>query len=253
MKGTVWSCGGGTQSAAIAALIIQGKIPKPDLALIADTGREATETWTYYYERMMPALAIAGIDLQRVKGLATVDIYSGKDKDTIIMPMYTAANKANVEGRLPKYCSNEWKTRPIQRAIRAAGYTHGEIIIGFSVDEMQRMRGVDPQAKWNHIYPLVDMRLTRGDCIALVERMGWGTPPRSACWMCPFRTDQEWQHLKDNHLEDFMQAVVLERQLQLTDPDVYFHRSNRPLDSVSFDRGQRDIFDAGCNSGHCFT
>lgn len=26
----VWMCGGGTQSVAIAALIVQGKLPKPD-------------------------------------------------------------------------------------------------------------------------------------------------------------------------------------------------------------------------------
>jgi hypothetical protein len=36
----LWSCGGGTQSAAIAALIVRGDIRKPDLAVIVDTERE---------------------------------------------------------------------------------------------------------------------------------------------------------------------------------------------------------------------
>jgi hypothetical protein len=37
---TVWSCGGGTQSAAIAALIVSGQMPVPDLSVIVDTERE---------------------------------------------------------------------------------------------------------------------------------------------------------------------------------------------------------------------
>lgn len=36
----LWSCGGGTQSAAIAALIVRGDLPKPDLSIIVDTERE---------------------------------------------------------------------------------------------------------------------------------------------------------------------------------------------------------------------
>jgi len=35
----VWASGGGVQSTAIAALIVLGRLPKPDLAVIADTGR----------------------------------------------------------------------------------------------------------------------------------------------------------------------------------------------------------------------
>jgi hypothetical protein len=45
----VWSCGGGgVQRAAIAALIASGELPKPDVAAMADTGREASETWRYF-------------------------------------------------------------------------------------------------------------------------------------------------------------------------------------------------------------
>lgn len=37
---TVWSSGGGTQSSAIAVLILKRLLPRPDRAVIADTGRE---------------------------------------------------------------------------------------------------------------------------------------------------------------------------------------------------------------------
>lgn len=47
----VWSCGGGVQSVAIGALIVGGKLPMPDVAVIADTGRETGRTWAYRPER----------------------------------------------------------------------------------------------------------------------------------------------------------------------------------------------------------
>ena len=34
----IWSCGGGTQSGAMAVLIAQGRLPKPDLCYMTDTG-----------------------------------------------------------------------------------------------------------------------------------------------------------------------------------------------------------------------
>jgi len=257
----VWSDGGGTQSGAIAALIIQGKLPKPDLAIIADTGREASETWEFHERVMKPELAKVGVEIHKLphafegKGYNTVDIFSGKDKDTIIMPMFTSQKG---RGMLPKYCSNEWKSRPVQRFIRERGLTSGEIWVGFSIDEFDRMRAYDPNQKWNHTYPLIDLRLSRGDCIAICEDMGWGTPPRSSCWMCPYRSDQEWLRLKRSHLwargnDDFQKAVDLEKKLQERDPDVYFHSSCKPLDEAYFNEDQEDMFSKPCASGMCFT
>ena len=260
----VWSCGGGTQSAAIAALIVRGKLPKPDISVIADTGREASETWDYYDKVLYPELMKVGVELHRIPhtyypdvqpGYNTVDIYSGKDKDTIIMPMHTAQGG----GILPKYCSNEWKSRPVDRFLREHGIKPpGEMWIGYSFDEQGRCKSADAlraQAADNklvHRYPLIEMGLRRQESIDIVESMGWGTPPRSACWMCPYHNDQEWKHLKSNYPKDFQKAVELEKELQKTDADVYFHKSLRPLSEAAFDE-QGDMFDEPCASGMCFT
>lgn len=245
----------------MAALIIKGELPRPDLAVMADTGREASEVKVFFDEVLYPELHKVGVNLYMLahafevrgkltEGRNTVDIYSGKDKNTIIMPMFTAQRG---RGMLPKFCSNEWKSRPVQRFIREKGLTSGEIWIGFSIDEFDRMRAHDPRQKWNHTYPLVDLRMTRGDCIALCEDMGWGVPPRSACWMCPYRNDQEWLHLKAKGNGDFQKAVELEQFLQERDPDVYFHDTCQPLDEVSFNEEQGDMFSKPCASGMCFT
>ncbi len=66
----VWSCGGGTDSAAIGAMIVQGTLPKPDLAVIVDTERERSST---------PRLADVGVTIERVpkSAYATVDLWGG--------------------------------------------------------------------------------------------------------------------------------------------------------------------------------
>lgn len=255
-KSIVWSCGGGTQSAAIAALIVRGVLPKPDVAVIADTGREASETWRFYDEILVPELSGVGVDLVRLphsidgSGYNTVDLLSGADKKTIVMPMFT--DKDGI-GMLPKYCSNEWKSRPVDRYLRELGLKSGEMWIGFSTDEIRRCRKPDDKKNWNHSYPLIDLKMSRGDCIATVEKMGWGTPPRSACWMCPYHNNVEWAHLKENEPDDFAKAVSLEKDLQKIDPNVFFHNSCEPLDSVNFYDDQTDLFGNRCASGMCFT
>lgn len=91
----VWSCGGGTQSAAIAALICRGEI-KPDLSVIVDTERDVQQTWDYYDNILVPNLANVGVILNRVKKseFATVDLYGGIDKNTLLIPAFTAMCEA---------------------------------------------------------------------------------------------------------------------------------------------------------------
>lgn len=255
---TVWSCGGGTQSAAIAALIVLGELPKPAAAVIADTGREASATWRYYDNVLKPQLSKVGVDLVRLPhsffgpGWNTVDLLDGKGKP--LMPMFT--NISGEIGQTRKYCSNEWKARPCERYYRSLGLKSGEIWIGFSSDEAHRWRAPDPDAAWNQVYPLVERRMSRSECIALVtRRMGWPDPPRSSCSMCPYRSDAEWTHLRKTDPADFAAAVRLERETHCIDPHLFLHRSCKPLDTVDFGEAQIDLLvDADhCASGHCFT
>jgi hypothetical protein len=251
---TVWSCGGGTQSAAIAALIVTGRLPKPDAAVIADTGREASATWSYYDAVLRPNLAAVGVDLVRLphsfkgKGWNTVDWLGGADGKTVLPPMFTT--HTGKIGQTSKFCSNEWKARPCERYYRSLGLKEGSIWIGFSNDELQRMRGFNPRAKWNHEYPLIDLAMSRTDCIDLVAEVGWSPPPRSSCWMCPYRSDAEWADLPD---DDFNRAVAFDKDARAIDPTLFLHRSGVPLDEVQFDTAKSDLHVEQCASGMCFT
>jgi hypothetical protein len=241
----VWSYGGGTQSAAIAVLILQGKLPRPDCIVMADTDREVTETWQYLERIVRPA----GFDVQIVPhDYAYWDLYNS---NALLIPAFTRQH--GPVGKMPTFCSNEWKRRPIQRYLKGLGIDDCDVWLGMSTDEMERMKFND--LKWyRHIYPLIEIIPTsRHQCISLVEVYGWPTPPKSRCWMCPNMSPRAWKDLRDKYPDDFNMAVELERYIRRSDGDIYLHELGIPLDkAIEESDRQSDMFD-GCDSGYCWT
>ena len=248
------------QSAAIAALIVQKKLPKPDLIAIADTERERSHVWDYLDQVIQPAMRSIGLEVHRVKksDFAREDLWENwgnADEPQMLMPVFIE-NADGSTGRLKTLCSSRWKRRVMQRWLRARGVKQCDCWIGFSLDEMRRVRTSDE--RWYQFrYPLIfDVPMRRSECIRLVTEMGWPEPPRSACWMCPNRENPEWSDMKRNAPEDFARAVELERDMQKIRPDFFLHRSMRPLDQVDFDGAQLSMISGdtpnSCSEG-CFT
>jgi hypothetical protein len=255
-----WSNGGGVQSAAIAALIILGKLPRPDLIAISDTERERESVWRYLEKIIQPALATMDLEVKRIpkSEFAKEDLWEdwgNKSKPQMLMPVFIS-NSDGTTGRLKALCSSRWKRHVMQRWLRKQGVKECDTWLGMSLDEMRRVR-VSGERWYQFRYPLVfDVPMRRGECIQLVESMGWPPAPRSACWMCPNREDAEWLDMKNNWPTDFNRAVELERAMQQTRPDFYLHRSLKPLDSIDFQTTQFSMLrgddDYSCTEG-CFT
>lgn len=233
----VWSCGGGTQSAAIAALIVRGRLPKPDIALMVDTEREKSSTWEYVYGTIIPALASVGVELHIIKksDYATVDLHS--HKGTLLLPVFT--NQSGEVGKFRTFCSGEWKTEVQRRWLRARGVNLCRTWIGISRDEMRRVRVSD--VAWNqNCYPFLEAEFglyyDRADCIREVtETAGWPKPPRSSCWMCPNMGPEEWLEMKANQPADFALATQLEADLHKSDANFFLHEQCVPLDQVDWE------------------
>lgn len=250
----VWSCGGGRQSVAIAALIVQGKLPVPDWSCIVDTGREKSSTWKYMDAVLIPELAKVGVTLHRIdkKEYATVDLYSFNDEHLLI-PAFT--NQSGSIGKLTNFCSGEWKKRSLARFLRAQGVGKYVAWIGFSLNETRRVLSImDGQEYTSGLIrlPLVhDVPMRATDCASLVRDMGWPDAPRSACWMCPNQSDDEWRGLTP---AEFAKAIELDRFVRDRDPNAFLHASCKPLDQVDFsDEGQPSLFEErACLSGMCF-
>lgn len=245
----VWKCGGGTQSVAIGALIVNGRLPKPDYAVIADTGREKQSTWDYLDSVLNPSLSAVGVVIERVKksDFAKEDIFD-LSGNNLLIPAFT--NEGGRVGKLSAFCSDKWKVRVADRWLRSQGVKQWVTWLGFSTDEPRRFtKHLDSISIW---LPLVlGVRFSREDCVRYVESIGWPTPPRSNCWMCPNQGADEWLETKRNRPIEFAKAVALERELHQKDPCAFLHKSCQPLDEVKFESSPQD---AGgfCNSGECF-
>ena len=247
----VWSCGGGTQSVAIAALIVKGQLPKPDHSLIVDTTRERSSTWAYYETVLLPALAPLGVNVVRVNrdDYSDVDLYGGEDGKTLMLPVFTVSPST----KLGAFCSGEWKRDVAMRYMRnGLGLKTAVMWIGYSTDEMRRVS--TPRRQWCQLrYPLIeDVPMTRDRCKALVRSMGWPPPPRSSCYMCPNHSNSEWREMRDHQPDDFAKAVQIEREFRVNDPDKFLHPSRVPLDQVDLSE-EAGLFTGHECTGTCFT
>ncbi len=259
----ILSSGGGTQSNCILSLICAGLLPAPDFIVIADTGRERPAVWAYLDEVARPALKAKGIEIHRIMardyGYAGENLYN--KKGTVLIPAYSDRDG---EGKLTNFCTTYWKIEACDNWLsREQNITRGSFKkwIGFSLNESRRavrmMAGKEYQSGLIR-FPLIhDVPLTRSQAIKVVERFGWPTPPRSACWMCPNQSDSEWRDLKENWPKEFQQAVELENELRQRDANIFLHESRIPLSEVDFYAQQSfedEMFnDKPCSSGMCFT
>lgn len=213
-----WSYGGGVQSTAMACLVADGRLPRPDLIVMADTGREPRAVWEYLERYVQPLLAPSRVQIAS-HSLATVDLFSTQGK--VLMPMYTDGGK----GQLPTYCSVEWKRRVVRRWLRQQGVKKAALWLGISVDEAHRAK--DSDVKWlTHAYPLLDLNIKRADCYRIIEEAGLPPAPRSSCWMCPYRGAEEWAALPD---DEFAKAQALEAEVRAKDERVTLLRNGLPL------------------------
>lgn len=259
----VFSSGGGTQSACISALIVQGRLPKPDFFVIADTGRERGTTWEYLEKVIRPAMESVGVEVHRIgpewKSIpAHGRDYQSHNENTLLLPAFT--NQSGEVGKLSGFCSKTWKVEVVNRYLsQKFGITRSQYRkwIGFSLDEwrrVQRMMCGEEYKKGQIRFPLVsDVPLKRHEAIRTVERMGWPGPPRSRCFDCPNQADEEWLEVKEQAPDEFALAVERDKEIRLIDPHAWLHEMCIPLDQVDFSP-EPTLFDPGryCSSGVCF-
>lgn len=261
----VLSLGGGIQSTTLALLVAHGEIgPMPDYAIYAPVGdAEATREHIRWLasgnvlpfpvlELDDPAVSLRQSIINRVQqnGARYVSIPAFLD--------------GKMKGQDRRQCTREYKTerlnakqrellgfKPRQRVPACSC----EVWIGFSTEEVVRA-GAAFEAWAVNRFPLLEMRMSIGDCIAWLKRRGYPVPPRSKCTFCPFRTNAEWRWLQENEPHAWADAVKIDQLIRQT-PGMraksYLHDSRTPLDQVDLsspeERGQSSMLmvcEAGC-------
>ena len=107
-----------------------------------------------------------------------------------------------------------------------------------------------------NVYPLVDMRMRRTDCIEWMEAQGYPKPPRSACTFCPFNSDESWQAVKSvpSEWEEVLKIDESIRNRNGQNKDGvqnFLHKSCKPLSEVDFEKpdDQYNMFENECTGG----
>lgn len=252
-KPIVWACGGGTQSVAIAVLIAEGALPKPDLSIMADTSREATETWEYKRDHLDPLLAKAGVEITiGPHSVASADLWNGTGE--LLVPAFTET------GKLTNFCSRWWKGDVNERMVRLHGINGPYTLwLGFSMDERERC-SKNHRGYITNEFPLIDLRMTRQACYRIIEAAGLPRPPKSSCFICPHRSDDQWIKLRDQYPADWEAACHVDELIREVDQangasGVWLHKSRVPLRMATLvpeDERQPLFAERPCNSGYCF-
>jgi len=261
----VLSLGAGVQSSTVLFKMLENKIKMADVAIFADTGNEPKEVYDYLKYLInvtKDKLPIHIVSSGNIVDDALATKEKGTNKGFITMPIY-AIDDFGKKSLGRRQCTNNYKIQPINKEVRkilnvkTLRGKNIEMIMGISTDEIQRAR--KPHTQWQiNYYPLIEMDMSRHDCKHYVKETNVKQPPRSACIVCPYHSNDEWQHLKDNYPEEFKQAVEFDRAIRDVAKDKniknYLHSSFIPLDQVNFkkklDIYQGSLFDDECQ-GMC--
>ncbi len=265
----VVSYGGGVQSTALLVLAARGRIDF-DTFLMANVGddSEHPSTLRYVREIAMPYAAAHGITLHlldRTRRDGSTETLWGRltreGSRSLPIPVRMSNGAPGTRS-----CTADFKIKVTGKWLKAHGASAtspATLGIGISVDEIQRANNRRHEAHERIVYPLLDLRMRRNDCMRLIADEGLPVPPKSSCFFCPFHRPGTWLDMARDEPSLFARACELEdtlneRRAMLGKDPVFLTRFAAPLrglfrdDQPTLFAGVDDV-DGQCDSGWCFT
>jgi hypothetical protein len=250
------SLGAGVQSTTVLLLACEGKIPRFDYALFADTQWEPKAVYTQL-DKVRRVAEPAGIPvLTLTAGHIRRDAVDATHR-FVTMPLFVK-NLDGSQGMARRQCTGEYKIKPLKATARALlGYPHptrippgvfAEQAIGISTDEFHRAKDSDVRYLRN-IFPLLDLGMSRQDCLTFLAERGFGDTVKSACIGCPYSGNARLRWIRDTYPDDWADLVSFDREIRHGSPraiadgkplrgQFFVHRSLLPLDQVDLDPPQ---------------
>lgn len=263
----VLSLGAGVQSTTVALLAAHGAIDLPECAIFADTGWEPRAVYDHLRWLRSPNVlpfpvhVVSAGDI-RANILARRNTTGGR---FAAVPFFVV-NPDGSRGLGRRQCTYEYKLAPIMWKVREllgksrrAYIPPGavEVLVGISTDEAQRMKPARQRYFVNR-WPLIDLGMSRADCVRWLAARGYPEPPKSSCIGCPFHSDEHWRAMRDGAPDEWADAVAVDRALREGDArgmrgQEFMHASCRPLGEADLSpsaRRQPDLFGNECE-GMC--
>jgi hypothetical protein len=171
------------------------------------------------------------------------------------------------DGMARRQCTGKYKLDPIKEELRrllgaplredgvpgrVPKGRWAEQWIGISTDESHRAltskTGVSyARPRYPLLEPTIAEGMSRADCMRINVASGFPGTPKSACIGCPFHSNAQWRQLRDEHPEEFADAVAFDAAIrhgsaranaqgQPLRGQMYLHRSRVPLSEAPIDR-----------------
>ena len=256
---TYLSLGWGIQSWTLAAMVALRELPPIEVAIHADTTHEASGTYAHA-EKWTPWLGEHGVNVVTVTAENTEVLRDWANSRSVMIPAFSVAQDGS-HGQIKRQCTHDWKLSPIRRHLRQLipNPKPGAVECwqGISLDEWHRMRNSDVKYIRN-VYPLVDQRMTRRDCVSWLLARGLDVPPKSACTFCPYHSLGHWKEMKVEGIDDWSLSVAVDRAIRDQRPgcELFIHPARKPLDEavrIPEDDGAKQLgLDLPCDGGVCF-
>lgn len=256
---TFLSLGGGVQSSTILLMAHVGEIEKPDYVIFADTLWESCQTyeWIQWLERetKIPIIRVSAGDLLH-KATTPKLGKSGRQIFRRLLPLFI--HHENGVGRIPtRGCTVEFKRRVLmkkQKELSGARYGQtwvcAETWLGITTDEAHRLR--DSDVAWmQYRYPLVELGMTRQDCVNWLTSHGYPVPPRSSCVFCPFHSDPHWLELLLDPIER-EKILYAEKRIKNMNPKFSLFKRAKSAKEFLQKKSTKEQPQEEC-SGFCFT
>ncbi len=264
----VLSLGAGVQSTALALMIARGEVPMVNFAVFADTQGEPDFIYKHleWLRKELPYRLIIASKGDLTDNCLRALSGEKKTKDGSSLsgsaiPFYITKEDGK-KGMGIRQCTASYKVETIMKVVRKElGYEKGQhvkkdvnvdMLLGISQDEIYRVKN-SRYHYVTHEYPLIDKKFSRKDCKDWMKKFNYPMPERSACYYCPYHSDNYWLWLKNNHENEFNKAVEFDKQIRIKNKVLrgvpYVHKSRKPLGEVDFDKKedkQLDFFNDHC-------
>lgn len=269
------SLGLGVQSTALYYMSSIGELPRAQVAIFSDTGREKSGTMEYLeilkkWQKENNGIPIIVIQKKNLFNDLLNSVNSTSQRFSSI-PAFTL-NEDGSKGMLRRQCTNEYKIAQIDKAIREfleVSNLRGQTIHvykGISLDEMDRMS--IPQEVWKiHLYPFCGYKVGKNETTRIdtkkmsrLNLIKWYSdnnlpvPPKSSCVFCPYQSDAAWRNMKNNYPDDFNDAILVDRAVRnntnkgINSP-IFLHSSCKPLEEIDFKNDAPDLWHGECLDG----
>ena len=191
----ILSFGAGVNTVALMVMLVRNDAPL-DGVVFADTGGETPDTYR-------------SVDVAREYLSGSQIPFTVVERRRSKTDLYGTAMRRRVIPSVQwRWCTRDFKVSPIHRYYRSLE-RHVNQYIGIAFDEVHRMRDSREPFVTN-LYPLIDQRLTRQDCIDIIAEEGLPIPEKSGCYFCPFNSTERWRSLLQRHPDLFDKAIELE-------------------------------------------